>query len=228
MFPADFHVSGRFPWRRPGNPPAPPLRGHPPRGPEGPAPADHGQDPAQVPAHRHALHQSPATRPSPRSPACSARPGAATETTASASPAAAALQVLIYSNTSLPEQEFTPGGTRSAASPATPETPAAGTPGFPSTAPARPPRCSPPCSRPPASMAPRSTRKPAQPTRTASPGRTHDTGFQMASGDRVLTNAPGGGRSGICSAGMRAGVLSRAGHPTGSAAPGSILGPGLR
>ena len=39
-------------------PPAPPLRGDPPRRPEGPAAADHGQDPAQVPAHRHALRQA--------------------------------------------------------------------------------------------------------------------------------------------------------------------------
>jgi integrase len=34
------------------------VRGDPPRRPEGPAPADHGQDPAQVPAHRHALRQT--------------------------------------------------------------------------------------------------------------------------------------------------------------------------
>jgi integrase len=35
-----------------------PLRSDPPRRPEGPAPADHGQDSAQVPAHRHALRQT--------------------------------------------------------------------------------------------------------------------------------------------------------------------------
>ena len=44
--------------RRPGTPSAPPLRGDPPRRPEGPAAADHGQDPAQIPAHRHALRQA--------------------------------------------------------------------------------------------------------------------------------------------------------------------------
>jgi integrase len=44
--------------RRLGASSAPSLRGDPPRGPEGPAAADHGQDPAQVPAHRHALRQA--------------------------------------------------------------------------------------------------------------------------------------------------------------------------
>ncbi len=34
------------------------FRGDPPRRPEGPAAADHGQDPAQVSPHRHALRQT--------------------------------------------------------------------------------------------------------------------------------------------------------------------------
>ena len=50
----------------------------PPRRRQSPAPAHHGQDPAQEPPHRHALHQA-RRRSVPRAPASSARPAAGTK-----------------------------------------------------------------------------------------------------------------------------------------------------